>query len=175
MASTPKIPGKPRSPVKGAPISLKDELDIEETAAEPVTIELTASAVEPDDEAEARPIIVERVAPEPVEPPKLQAAVAVSVLAPPLSQASGARELDPGEWSLKTLDAFNETATAVLDLAVALGRAESVSDAIELQSRFASERYATLVRQTSDFVELTRRLALAASAPFRSSISVFIA
>lgn len=171
MASTPKVPGKSRPAAKGAPISLRDELDAEESAAHPVTIELTADSAEAD---EAEPVAVERVAAEPaVERPALATAVAVSVIAPS-AQAGVAAELDPSEWSLRTLDAFNENAAAVLDLAVALGKAQSVSDAIELQSRFASERYATLVRQTSEFAELTRRLALEASAPFRSSISAFV-
>lgn len=179
MVTPPKVPGKPRPAAKQAPISLKDELFEEESAAEPVTIELVASPVETAS-AETTPVSVGRISaesqPRAAKPAASKAAVAVSVAAStPGASGSYAPELDPGEWSLKTLDALSENAAAVLDLAVALGKAESVSDALELQSRFASERYATLVRQTNEFVELTRRFALEASAPVRLSISAFVA
>lgn len=188
MAMNPRIPGKSRPVSKPAPISIKEELEpisIKEElegeellVAEPVAVEFAAAPPVEIESVAAEPVpapVVERI----VEPAVVEAAaVAVSVVAPASLEAraaASAPELDPGEWSLKTFDLFNENAAAVLDLALALGQAQSVSDAIELQSRFASERYSTLVRQTNEFVELTRRLAFDASAPVRLSISAFVA
>jgi hypothetical protein len=177
MATNSKGSGKSRSVPKPEPISLKEELEAEEAAAEPAPVEIVA----------AEPVEVATLAPEPLkpapaaEPAVAGTAVAVSVVAPGFGQekaaeASRTPDLDPSQWSLKTLDLFNENAAAVLDLALALGKARSVSDAIEAQSRFASERYSSLVKQTNEFVELTRRFALEASAaPVRLSISAFVA
>lgn len=194
MATNQKGPGKSRSAPKPTlvsddlePISLKDELESE--AVEPVEVESVQV-----ESVEVEPIEVERFAAPPVEiesidtietktvepapePVLIEKAVAVAVVAttlpPPSAAPSG--ELDPGAWPLKTFDLFSENAAALFDLALALGKAESVSDALELQSRFVSERYSTLVRQAEEFAELTRRLTFEATAPVRLSISTFVA
>lgn len=196
MATNQKGPGKSRSAPKPTlvsddlePISLKDELESE--AVEPVEVESVQV-----ESVEVEPIEVERFAAPPVEiesidtietetvkpapePVLIEKAVAVAVavvattLPPPSAAPSG--ELDPGAWPLKTFDLFSENAAALFDLALALGKAESVSDALELQSRFVSERYSTLVRQAEEFAELTRRLTFEATAPVRLSISTFVA
>lgn len=186
MATNHKGPGKSRSVPKPSPlsepeelISLKDELEAETVGLEPAE----ADDVVAFSPAEIESIdTIEAIAAEPVpEPVALGTSVAVAIVATPapLQPATSggvvSAELDPGAWSLKTFDLFNENAAAVFDLAVALGKAESVSDALELQSRFVSERYSTLVKQAGEFAELTRRLAFEASAPVRLSISAFVA
>lgn len=155
MATNHKFPGKQRPGFKPAPVSVKALLEAEEAAAAPVSIESFA----------AEPVSVE--------------AVAVSVtaeLAPPRTRsATSSAELDPSAWPLKTLDLMNENAVAILDFAAALGKATSLSDAIEAQSRFASERYSALLRQATEMSELTRRFTFDASAPVRLSFSAFLA
>ncbi len=84
-------------------------------------------------------------------------------------------EFDLSAWPLNMHDLFNANAAAVLDFATALGQAKSLTDAIELQSRFASERYSTLPRQTNEIAELMRRSTLAANAPIHLSVRGFVA
>lgn len=198
MATHFKGPTKARvTTQKIAPISLKDELDAEEpveapadtpyAASAPVDVESVAAEpaaiIETVEAVAAEPEILEPaiIAPEIVEPPAAPviaaAAVTASVAPPaPADAASGSAPaaLDPSALQLKTLDLFNENAAAVLDFALALGSAKSVGDALELQSRFASERYSSLVRQAGEFADLTRRLAFQ-SGPVKLSFSAFIA
>ena len=70
-------------------------------------------------------------------------------------------------------DLFSANTAAVLDFAAALGQAKSLTDAIELQSHFASERYSTLLRQTNEIAELMRRSTFDANAPARLSFRAF--
>jgi len=74
-----------------------------------------------------------------------------------------------------TLDLFSANTAAILDFATALAQAKSLSDAIELQSRFASERYSTLLRQTNEIAELMRRSIFDANAPVRLNLRAFVA
>jgi hypothetical protein len=192
MAPPFKGPQKPRAP-KVAPISLKDVLDADEPVAAPLDTPFAALAeVEADVAAEPEPVASaplvdipplveildpvvapsepaalfdERVSPEPVV-----VVAAVTATVAPKAPAT----LDASALPLKTLDLFNENAAAMLDFALALGKARSVGDAFELQSRFASERYSSLVRQAGEFAELTRRLTFQ-SAPIKLSVSTFIA
>jgi hypothetical protein len=166
MTTNQKLPGKSRPAASREPISIQAEIadDYQRAVAEPVAPETPAA---------------EQVAAEPVE---LKAA-AVSVTAtlgelPSLKtseeERSGA-EFDPRAWSLKTLDLFSENAAAILDFTAALMQAKSLTDAIELQSRFARERYSTLLRQTNEVAELTRRITLDPVAPVRLSFRAFAA
>ena len=84
-------------------------------------------------------------------------------------------EFDLRAWPLNMFDLFSANAAAVLDFVTALGQAKSLTDAIELQSRFASERYSTLLRQTNEIAELMRRSTFGANAPVRLSVGAFIA
>jgi cell division septation protein DedD len=125
------------------------------------------------------PVAAERIAADAVE----VKAVAVSITAilgglptwtSPEAHRSDA-EFDPSAWPLNMLDLFSANAAAVLDFAIALGQAKSLSDAIELQSRFASERYSTLLRQSNEIAALMRRSAFGANAPVHLSVRAFIA
>ena len=84
-------------------------------------------------------------------------------------------EFDLRAWPLNVFDLFSANAAAVLDFAAALGQAKSLTDAIELQSRFAGERYSTLLRQTNEIAELMRRSTFGASSPVQLSFRAFIA
>jgi len=143
-----------------------------ETAAEPV-LEIAAEpvleiAAEPVLEIAAEPVL------ETVAEPVVEAPIApVTILAATIETSVTKREttpLDPSVWSLKTIDLVNENAAAVFDLALALGQARSVGDALEAQSRFASERYATFVKRANEFVELSSRWS-----PFRFAVAAFVA
>ena len=152
MATNEKLPAKSRPAANSAPISIQAEIR--------------------DERAEA-------AAAEPVEGKAVVVGVVATLGASPSFNSPGVKksdaEFDLSAWPLKTLDLFSENAAAVLDLAVALGKAKSLSDAIELQSHFVSERYSTFLRQTNEIAELTRRFTFDASAPVRLSFSTFMA
>lgn len=125
-----------------------------DTAPEPVLETIAEAALE---------VVAEPIAEAPVAP--------VTILAATIETAPTKTEpLDPSLWSLKTFDLVNENAAAVLDLALALGQARSVSDALEAQSRFASERYTTFLKRANELVELSSRWS-----PFRFAVSAFVA
>jgi hypothetical protein len=64
---------------------------------------------------------------------------------------------------------------ATAHFTTALGQAKSPTDAIELHSRFASERYSTLLRQTNEIAELMRRSTFAATTSVRLSVGPLVA
>ena len=191
---------RPPAPPKEPPITLKDALDDDEPEAAPqepappAAIEAVSAALEPVEvalttaepvlEAAAEPVLetaaepVLEIAAEPVletvAEPVVEAPIApVTILAATIETSVTKREttpLDPSVWSLKTIDLVNENAAAVFDLALALGQARSVGDALEAQSRFASERYATFVKRANEFVELSSRWS-----PFRFAVAAFVA
>ncbi|MBG0811896.1 phasin family protein [Methylosinus sp. H3A] len=184
---------RPPAPTpKEPPITLKDALDDDEPEAAqqqpapPAEIEAVAAALEPVEVAlsAAEPIVetfLETVAEPAPETPILET-VAEPAVEPPLapvtivaakietSVAKPALPLDPSLWPLKTIDLVNENTAAVFDLALALGQARSMGDALEAQSRFASERYSTFVKRANEFVELSSRWS-----PFRFAVSAFVA
>lgn len=185
MATNFKGPTKARVTQKTPPISLKDELDAEDPVEAPVDTPYAAPAAVDVESVAAEPVaVVQTIEPETVEPeifepvaePVVFATAVTASVAPVAPPASGAAPaaLDPSALPLKTLDLFNENAAAMLDFALALGKAKSVGDALELQSRFASERYSSLVRQAGEFADLTRRLAFQTN-PVKLSFSAFIA
>ncbi|WP_036291008.1 phasin family protein [Methylosinus sp. PW1] len=156
LALTPAEPAAIEAPAETAPEPVFDVAPEPalETVAEPV-LEIIA---EPVLEVVAKPITEAPVAP-------------VTIIAATIEAAPAKAEpLDPSLWSLKTFDLVNENAAAVLDLALALGQARSVGDALEAQSRFASERYTTFLKRANELVELSSRWS-----PFRFAVSAFVA
>jgi cell division septation protein DedD len=107
----------------------------------------------------AEPLVIE-----PVEPVVARAAAAP--IAPPpevrISAAVSTQNIDVKALPLKALDLLGENAAALFDFAAELGKVKSLADAIDLQSRFASERYSTFLRQSDEIAELTRQVALGA-------------
>ena len=165
MTTNQKFRGRPRPAANREPISIQAEIadDYEEAVTEPVAI---------------APVAAEQVAAEPVEVKAVTVSTTTlgSLPSPTSPEANKSdAEFDLSAWPLNMLDLFSANAAAVIDFATALGQAKSLSDAIELQSRFASERYSTLLRQTNEFAELMRRSTFAATAPVRLSVGAFVA
>ena len=76
------------------------------------------------------------------------------------------------EWRKTTADAWNESATALIDLASALTKARTVSEVLDLQARFARERLEGFAKLSSSYAELAQRAAKDAGvAAFRFSKS----
>jgi hypothetical protein len=82
-------------------------------------------------------------------------------------------EFDFGALPFKTLDFFTENAFAVLDHAGELSKAASLSEVIELQSRFARERYSTFLKQFNDAGEIVRYLSSGPGFSIRQSFGSF--
>jgi hypothetical protein len=196
MAMNEKFPRRTRPKANPAPISIQAEIvdDYEGAPAESVTLareaaEAVTLAPEATDSVTlapeaAEPVAVAQVTAEhaTVEPVEVTA-VAVSVAAQtgesPSLKFPGAsnpeEEFDVSAWQLKTLDLISENVAALFDFTAALGQANSLSDAIELNSRFASERFSALLRQTNEIIELTRLLTFKVSAPVPLRVFPFVA
>lgn len=195
MATHTRGSSKRPAPPKEPPITLKDALDDDEPEAAPpassvpaaeieavaaaleaVEIETVTAALEPVElgVTTAEPVIeTSEPALEIVSEPIAEAPIALAVIATTIETPAPKPEaiaLDPSLWPLKTIDLVNENAAAVFDLALALGQARTVGDALEAQSRFASERYSTFMKRANEFVELSSRWS-----PFRFAVSAFVA
>jgi len=181
MTTNQTFRGRLRPAANQAPISIQAEIaeDYEEAVAEPVV-----PAPVTTEQVTAEPVAFEAIAGEQatVEPVEVKAiAVGITAKSGELDtfESQGAEkpqvEFDLSAWPLNMLDLFSANAAAVLDFATALGQAKSLTDAIELQSRFASERYSTLLRQTNEIAELMRRSTFAATTPVRLSVGPFVA
>ena len=148
MTTNQKFPGKSTPAANREPISIQAEIadGYEEVVAEPAAL---------------APMASEQVAAELVEVKALAVSIAARLDALSSGTSSEANKSDAAfdlrAWPLNMLDLFSANAAAVLDFVTALGQAKSLTDAIELQSRFASERYATLLRRTNEIAELMRR------------------
>jgi cell division septation protein DedD len=165
MTTNQKFRGRLRPAANREPISIQAEIadDYEEAVTEPVAI---------------APVAAEQVAAEPVEVKAVDVSIATTLGALPSFESPGGEksdaEFDLSAWPLNVFDLFSANAAAVLDFATALGQAKSLTDAIELHSRFANERYSTLLRQTNEIAELMRRSTFAATTPVRLSIGAFV-
>lgn len=135
------------TPPKAPTITLADALEDDEPAA---TIETKTLVAEPP------PVAVTLLAPAPA--------------LPVVASALPAAPADAAIWPLKALDIFNEHAAAVIELAEALGKARTVGEALDAQSRFASERYSSFAKRANEIVELTNRFT-----PFRFGVTAFVA
>jgi hypothetical protein len=166
MTTNQKSPGKSTPPANREPISAQAEIadGYEEVVAEPASL---------------APVAAQEVAAELVEIKAVAVSIAATLGALPSWPSPEANksdaEFDFSAWPLNVFDLFSANAAAVLDFATALGQAKSVTDAIELQSRFANERYSTLLRQTNEIAELIRRSTFGANAPVHLSVRGFVA
>jgi hypothetical protein len=106
-------------------------------------------------------------------------ASALAVIAPSPGSSGGEREtnveFDINALPLKTLEFLNDNAAAMFDYAAELSKATSMTEVIELQSRFTKERYSTLIKQINEAAEVTRQLALGAGFSVRHSFGSFAA
>jgi hypothetical protein len=81
----------------------------------------------------------------------------VETPAPSASEKRAAEEVlaasfkfDSAEWAKKSFEIWSEHATAVLDLAEQIAKAKTLEEVVSLQSRFASERLDSFLRQSKD-------------------------
>jgi len=139
-----------------APVAASVEASIESTAE---TIPEVVHVFEVAAEAAAA-----QGKPQP-RPRGIEAAAAVALdFAAPVKTAS--------EWRKTTAEAWNEGATALIDLASALTKAQTVSEVLALQTRFARERLEGFAKLSSNYAELAQRAAKDAGvAAFRYSKS----
>ena len=152
MAPNSKFPEKSRS-VKSALAKAPAPVATKEIVTEPLAAEPVESV-----------IVEPKAAPPTPSFPEATVAVAVS-----------AESFDIKELPLKTFDLLNENTAALFDFAAELSKVTSVADVIALQSRFASERYTTFLRQSGEVADLARQLALGAGVSLRHSFSAFAA
>ncbi|MGJ0395355.1 MAG: phasin family protein [Methylocystis sp.] len=115
-----------------------------ETDAAPTVIESVR--------AEPAPVVVEALTPTVEKPPSTALAIAVAL------KSADAEAFDPAAWSQKSIDLWAENATAVLDFAERLANAKSIDEMTNLQSRFVSERFDTLLRHSNELFTLAQRL-----------------
>jgi Phasin protein len=127
----------------------EETMRAEAPAAEAFAVEATSS------EAPA-----ERKALEPV-------AVAVErAPAPPAIVASFNEEaysasfaFDSAVWSKKPFELWAENASAFLDFAERIAKARTVEEVVELQTRFATERFYAFMRQSKELMEFAQGMA----------------
>ena len=180
MTTNQKFLGRLRPAANGEPISIQAEIadDYEEAVTEPVALAPVATEQVAAEPVALAPVAAEEVATELVEIKAVAVSIAATLGELPSFESPGPEksdaEFDLSAWPLNMLDLFSANAAAVLDFATALGQAKSLTDAIELQSRFVSERYSTLLRQTNEIAELMRRSTFNVSSPVRLSIGAFV-
>jgi cytochrome c peroxidase len=134
-------------------------------AAAPKTISVTQAAPEPfatTKEAVIPPASpVETVVVAPAKEPAPQPAraqPASSVLAKvTVEPAAGAAWSKV--WPTKSLDIWNENATAFVEFATALSKAKTIAEVVTLQSQFLNDRFGSYSRLSSEVVTLAQDIA----------------
>lgn len=74
-------------------------------------------------------------------------------------------KFDSSTLTQKSLDLWSENANAFFDFVEQIARAKSFEEAVELQSRFASERLEAFLRQSKELMESARDMASLSAAP----------
>ncbi len=164
IAMNQKIRGRTRPKANPASLSIQAEIadDYEDMPVEAVDL-----APEAAESVAVAPVTAEHVTVGPAEATSVAVSVAATASEPPPSLKSpGVPNFDEGfhvsAWQLKTYDLLNENVAALFDFLAAFGQVKSLSEVIELNSRFASERYSKLLGQTNELMELTRSVRLRA-------------
>jgi hypothetical protein len=171
MTTNQKLPGRLRPGANREPISIQAEIadDYEEAVTEPMALAPVATEQVAAEPVAVTPMAAEEVAAELGEIKAVAVSIAATLGALPSGTSPQANksdaEFDLRAWPLNVFALFSANASAVLDFAAALGQAKSLTDAIELQARFASERYSTLLRQTNEIAELMRCSTFNVSSP----------
>ncbi|MGE5369397.1 MAG: phasin family protein [Chloroflexota bacterium] len=78
---------------------------------------------------------------------------------------SASLQFDTSDWSKKSIDLWAENAAAFLDLAEEIGKAKTLEEVLDVQSRFASDRFQAFIRQSQELMDLARRVATFSVAP----------
>lgn len=82
---------------------------------------------------------------------------------------SASFEFDTSAWSKKSFELWAENATAFLDLAERVAKARTFEEVVDLQSRFASERFEAFVRQSKELMDFAKSVATMTAAPLRDA------
>ncbi|KAF2990800.1 phasin family protein [Methylocystis sp. MJC1] len=126
-------------------------------APAPVPATLDAHA----DEAAAPAPLNEGVASAVVAP----LAVIEEAIEPAQESFSASFEFDTALWSKRSLELWSENAAAFLGLAEGIAKAKSFEEVVDLQTRFASERFEAFIRQSTELMEFARGLTTLTAAP----------
>lgn len=95
------------------------------------------------------------------------AAVEIAAPAAEPKQAHAASvKFDSADWAKKSIEIWSEHAAAVLDLAERIARAKTLDEVVTLQSRFASERLDSFLRQSRDAAAFARSVFAFAATPY---------
>lgn len=109
----------------------------------------------------ATPAAMETPAPvEPVAPVRAQAATAEDEF------IAASFRFDSAEWTKKSFELWSENATALLDLAEQMARAKTLDEIVSLQSRFATDRLDSFLRQSKDVMSFAQSFCNLAATPF---------
>jgi hypothetical protein len=142
-----------------------------------------AKAAAPAPKAEA-PVVKakEDVAPESVaeavsNPTVIATALSTVVIPPHHGDAGDETTItfDFSELPIRTLDYFAENAFAFFEHAADLSKAASLTEVVELQSNFATERYSTFFKQIESASEIFNHLAKGAGFSIRQNFGLFAA
>lgn len=113
---------------------------------------VTEAEAAPTVSAETAPVVVEALSPTVEKAPSTALAIAVEL------KSTEAEAFDVAAWSQKSIDLWAENATAMLDFAERLANAKTFDEVTNLQSRFVSERFDTLLRHSNELLTLAQRL-----------------
>ncbi len=141
-------------------------------AAEPKAIAVTQAVPEPFDTTKevilpsANPVETAVVAPvkEPAPQPARAFQPASTILAKVNVEPTAGTAAWSRIWPTKSLDIWNENATAFVEFATALSRAKSMSEIVTLQSQFLNDRFGSYSRLSSEVVTLAQDIAKEAGA-----------
>ncbi|WP_442754992.1 phasin family protein [Methylocystis sp. JAN1] len=78
---------------------------------------------------------------------------------------AAAFSFDSSEWSKKSLELWSEHAAAFFAFAEQLSRAQTFEEIVDLQSRFASERFEAFLRQSKELMDVAKSIATVTAAP----------
>lgn len=150
--------------------SQSNSVDAGQEIPDAAPAETTPAGAPTGDEATAEAIVIsEASSPEP-------AAEIVDIVSTPLAVVEEAVEtategfaaafsFDTSEWSKKSLELWSEHAAAFFALAEQISKAQTFEEIVDLQSRFASERFEAFVRQSKELMDVAKNMASATAAP----------
>lgn len=78
---------------------------------------------------------------------------------------SASFQFDTSVWPKKSFELWAESAAAFFELAENVARAQSLEEVVDLQSRFASERFEAFVRQSKELMDFAQNVAVLSAAP----------
>lgn len=92
-------------------------------------------------------------------------AVIEEAIEPAQESFSASFEFDTALWSKRSLELWSENAAAFLGLAEGIAKAKSFEEVVDLQTRFASERFEAFIRQSKELMEFAKSLTVLSAAP----------